>query len=406
MENNIVAPKTEKESVISTVASVFVSLFFVAGLICLMYVTLTSKKETFSFFENRNLSEFPEYTVEGALDGSYFTSVDTYIREHSAFRTSMLKLNTYVDKDIIRRPVVNDIVIAGDVLLPFNEYEVVDENEIVAQAEGAALKHETTAKTVESYGGKYYYVALPTQYMCHGDKYPWYLSDRSEYLAFSSSVFFSELNKRGVSLIDMMEYYEKAGRPEYFSSGVDHHFGIIGAYETYLEIVRRFREDTELDIPVLSESDYVLETVPNKYIGSRSRKIIGMWESDERLGIIRPKEDIPFERYNNGFHIAPTLCYLPENENEDVLYTMYMGGDVAHTMIDTGREELPKVLIYGESFTNAIETIAWYSFDEMHSIDPRYYKDKTVDELIAELQPDLVVCVRDYSVLLREEWSE
>ena len=77
-----------------------------------------------------------------------------------------------------------------------------------------------------------------------------------------------------------------------------------------------------------------------------------------------------------------------------------MGGDVAHTMIDTEREELPSILIYGESFTNAIETIMWYSFDEMHSLDMRYYKDMTVDEFIEIVQPDVVVCVRDYSVLL------
>lgn len=49
------------------------------------------------------------------------------------------------------------------------------------------------------------------------------------------------------------------------------------------------------------------------------------------------------------------------------------------TTIDTGRRELPSILIYGDSFTNAVESIAWYSFDRMESADFRYYKDKTLD---------------------------
>ena len=255
----------------------------------------------------------------------------------------------------------------------------------------------------ESYGGKYYFVAIPCQYMCYESNYPWYLNDKSEFLGASSEAFFSELEKQGVSLIDVMELYESAGRPDYFSSTVDHHYGIRGAYETYREILRRLEEDTDLTFPTLLEDDFETKTLPNRYIGSRSRKIFGLWDSTERLKLILPKEAPTFTRYNNGYAISPELFDLPENDTDDVLYTTYMGGDVAHTMIDTGREELPSILIYGESFTNALETIAWYSFDEMHSLDMRYYKDMTVDEFIEIVQPDVVVCMRDYSVLLETE---
>ena len=77
-----------------------------------------------------------------------------------------------------------------------------------------------------------------------------------------------------------------------------------------------------------------------------------------------------------------------------------MGGDIGLTEIDTGREELPSILIYGDSFTNAVECIAYYSFDKMYSIDQRHYTESTLEEFIAQHQPEIVVCIKDYEGLM------
>ena len=65
-----------------------------------------------------------------------------------------------------------------------------------------------------------------------------------------------------------------------------------------------------------------------------------------------------------------------------MLYSLYMGGDVGETVIETGRPDLPSILIYGDSFTNPVECLAYYSFDEMRSIDLRHYKDMTLADYI------------------------
>ena len=91
---------------------------------------------------------------------------------------------------------------------------------------------------------------------------------------------------------------------------------------------------------------------------------------------------------------------MPGNEWQDVTYNLYMGGDIAETVIDTNREDLPSILIYGDSFTNALECITYLSFDKMYSLDLRHYQDMTIEEYIAMTQPDVVVCIRDYESLL------
>ncbi len=115
-----------------------------------------------------------------------------------------------------------------------------------------------------------------------------------------------------------------------------------------------------------------------------------------------PNEPLPYLRSITGEPVDGEVYALPDNDWQEVLYTAYMGGDLSESRIDTGREELPDILIYGDSFTNALECVLWYSFDTMYSYDFRYYTGHTLDELIRKYQPDVVVCVRDYQQLLLE----
>jgi len=389
-----------KKQRISFISSLVIVLFFVAFLFGGMVATLLRESETYSYFENRNLASMPEFTVDGALDGSYFSAVDTYIKEHSAGRTSLLKANTYLDMYVLKRPVVNEVVITDGLLLPWNNYETVNTDDINYWAATVAERLKSHSDLTESYGGKFYYVAVPCQYVCYEDSYPWYLNNREEYTDVSTGAFFGKLNELGIDYIDMLEYYESAGKPESFTSTIDNHFSIFGAYDTYVEIIKRINADTDYALDMLEKDEYTVETLPNPYLGSRPRKLFGMWSSDERLSTITPINAPAYERWNYGSQGAPIVYALPQNPWESVLYTMYMGGDIANTVIDTNREELPSILIYGDSFTNAVECVAWYSFDTMYTLDFRHYSQTSLDDFINEYKPDIVVCIRDYEALL------
>jgi hypothetical protein len=70
-----------------------------------------------------------------------------------------------------------------------------------------------------------------------------------------------------------------------------------------------------------------------------------------------------------------------------------MGGDFGETVLETNRPELPDVLIFGNSFTNALETLLYASFDETRILDLRHYTGGSLKDSIAEHQPDIVLCV-------------
>ena len=384
----------------SVLDGAFVFVFF--AVLCLVAIlTVFRPKAQYSFFENRNLAVFPELKSETVLDGTYFKDLDTYIQDHAAGRELCLKSDTFIDLYVLRRPVINDrIVVAGDVLLPYKEYSTVDTAAIETGAEAVSENLLRHSEEVREYGGEFYFVAVPCQYVCYEDSYPWYLNNLSDYTEASSSALFSKLDEKGVKYVDMRAVASESGSLAGYSSKVDNHFGIEGAYQTYRAVMERIKEDGGPADLVLNDGDYSIEYLPNKYLGSRGRQLFGLWETDEKLAVIYPKEEIPFERYDNDNVFPLTAVYSIPAENEEALYSLYMAGDIGRTEIRTGRDGLPDVLIYGDSFTNAVECVAWYSFDTTYTVDFRHYKDKTLSELIEERKPDIVICIRDYEAFL------
>ena len=110
---------------------------------------------------------------------------------------------------------------------------------------------------------------------------------------------------------------------------------------------------------------------------------------------------MPFTRTDNGAAVPATLYTLPE-EGSVVDYNIYMGGDIAETVLQTDRPELPDLLIFGDSFTNPLETLLYTGFNETRCLDLRYYQGSLLD-YVRTYQPDVVLCVRDDTAYLSPE---
>lgn len=382
------------------VIAVVGTLFYGAYYTIKQYISVENPDSDYSYFENRLRSAFPAAESARLLDGSFFTDVESFVVDHMLKRDKVLELDTRLNMDIIKRPVVNDVVVTEDALLPFNEYETVNKEEIGREAEVIAdncRKHTDTAK---KYGGNFIYVAVPCQYVCYEKSYPSYLNNRCEYTADECEALFSMFDLKGVDYIDMYGIFQNDGMPDGYTSPVDNHYNIEGAYRTYEAIIDRINEKTNFNIAKLDNTNSYIKKLPNRYLGSRNRKLFGLWECDTHLGILLPNTPIDFERYDYSKKTVPTVYTLPENDTDDVLYTLYMYGDIGNTIIDTHREELPSILIYGDSFTNPVESIIYNNFDCMHSIDYRAYDGMSVDEYIEKYKPEIVVCIRDYESML------
>lgn len=386
-------------------ADLFTAVCFVGFLALALAATLLRPKSGYSYYENRSLARPAELTLETLLDGSFPACVEPVLQDHAVGRNTLLKTFAWADLRLFHRPVVNETVPSGDLLLGWNRYEIVDPAAITQQAQAMADQLSRLQDIIQSYGGHFYYMAVPGQYTYYEDAYPDYLNSRSAYTARELPSFAQAMADRGVPLIDLGEILSQEGAPAEWYSATDYHYQFGGALAAYRAILDRVNQDLGLDLTVLEGDALRQETLPNPYLGSRARKVFGLWPASERLTIGLPADPIPFTRFDNGSQGAAQVYDLPPDDVQPVLYSLYMGGDIGETVIDTGRPELPSILIYGDSFTNPVECLMYYSFDQMRSVDLRHYKDMTLADYIAAYQPDIVVGIRDYEALLSQDYN-
>ena len=87
-------------------------------------VILWSHRETTAYYENRTLAERPALTWQSLWDGTFATAFESWFSDHAPGRTTLLEADTAVQMKVLRRPVVNDIVLSADgVLVPFLSYD-------------------------------------------------------------------------------------------------------------------------------------------------------------------------------------------------------------------------------------------------------------------------------------------
>ena len=358
-------------------------------------VILWSHRETTAYYENRTLAERPTLTWQSLWDGTFATAFESWFSDHAPGRTTLLEADTAVQMKVLRRPVVNDIVLSADgVLVPFLSYDEYTEQDYAGPAASIAENYGKLNDHVKANGRSFYFVGLPEQRVYFEEKFPDYLNNHETEAQTADALFIQALEDQGVRFLNMEAVYDELGRPEEFYSTVDHHYNYYGAYTAYRSIMDTLASDG-WDLPVLTEDKIDLVEQPFPYIGSRNRKLYNLWPNTDKAVIGVQKDPVAFTRYDNGELSEKPLFILPEDPVMPTTYNLYMGGDFGETVLETDRPELPDVLIFGDSFTNALETLLYASFDETHILDLRYYTDKSLKDYISDYQPDIVLCVQN-----------
>ncbi len=371
---------------------------FVLILFAVPAATWLSPRQDISEIENRRLASAPELTRESLLSGDYFLDWETYFKDHVVLRGAMIKGNTWLSLNLLDRVVVNDIVPVENRLLPY--LTPPTEAGGAASAEAMADRLALLSEAVASYGGTFLYVGVPTQMTVFADEYPSYLYSGAE-LRAEAAAFSAALAERDIAFLDMAQVFDENGGAKTYYMSTDHHYTLKGAFLVYQTLCERLKS-TGYVIPTLTENDLLFSAVEAPFLGSRSRALYYLPRLHDDFYTFALKEPIAFTRADNGQPVPASVIRLPEPLSGGVGYGAYMGGDIAETVIATNRPELPSILLFGDSFTNAVETFLYTSFDETRSLDLRHYTGMALTEYVRLYRPDIVVCLRDDANYLTE----
>lgn len=367
---------------------------FLAFLFGVAALTLLLPKDGTSYYENRALAQTPAFTWESFLSGDYFDAWERYCTDHVPRRGSLLKFQTILQADVLRQPTVSGVFLDSDVLLGSHSYNDWDLQHLPSSARDCAAGIGQWAQAAAVYGGQLYYAGLPEQTAYFVDRYPAYWRNRQWLYEPTEAAMKDAFAGADIPYLSFYEKFRAMGCPKalYFAS--DHHYTVHGALAVCQDLLETVNARQGLGLFVPGEGDLAFTTLPNPFLGSRNRKLFNLRPMGDALTIASYRTEIPFRRFDNGQEVDPSLFLLPETAEETVLYTVFMGGDKGETVVDTGRPDLPSALIIGESYTNALETLLYASFDCLYSIDPRYYEG-SIAGYIAEHQPEVVIVLRD-----------
>lgn len=366
---------------------IFLLAFCALVLAAVPVLTAFSHAADYSIYENRTLAARPVFSFDALFSGEYFEGWENYLRDRVFQRDALLAFDARLET-AAGRPFVNDVRTSDAALLPY--VEGADPAAAARDAARMARDLAAVAAQVESYGGVFLYVGVPNQYSVYRAGYPAYMDYVAEGLDAVHDAFFAALSEAGVAYLDMGAVFED---PAAYYFKTDHHMTLPGSVETCRAIFDALR-GMGVEIPdCLADVSY--RTLPNDFYGSRGRKLYGLSPYTERLEVFGAAPDVAFARADNGEAVAASLYTLPASEAEPVSYGVFMGGDIAETVLTTGRAALSDALIFGDSYTNSIETVFYTGFDETRSLDLRYYEGGTLSAYLDAHRPDVVVCVRD-----------
>ena len=98
----------------------FPALFLLALLLTLMLTMfeLMHSPSNWSIEENRALASAPQVSARSVWDGTLAQDAEAFYKDHIAARRLLLKLDTAIQMQVLRRAAVHDVVVGNTVLLP------------------------------------------------------------------------------------------------------------------------------------------------------------------------------------------------------------------------------------------------------------------------------------------------
>ena len=350
------------------------------------------RRQKLSVYENRLLAAHPAFSLHSVWDGSYFRGWDDYFADHIYHRDDRMREYQWLQLYLKRAVITNDVVITEDALLPllpFQDYSSYDYN---PNANSAVDRLTQLQSGVEAAGSSFLYVGVDEQRTALADRYPSYLYSKSDYYETMGQTFRSACENAGIHTLFLRDRLTGQDQLRYYSA-VDHHFNFRGAYETYRAVCEALAPSLPA-FPVLQEEDLGLYQLPGEFYGSYNRRLYDLSPIHEQLTVFDLSVLPSYTRWDNGERTDAPVLKLPE-EGDKVQYTVFMGGDKAETVIQTNRPELPSILIVGDSFTNPVEALCVYSFNEIRSLDFRHYQEMSLSEYLSLHPVDAVVIIRD-----------
>lgn len=433
--------RKEKQNIDKTLA-VKVVAFFLMLYVGAAVSFMIPLRPTYSESEKRELKEFPKFSYEAIVSGSYFDDISTWFSDTFPFREQLTKLNTSIKK----LSGFDSIAIHGDVDLgdeipdvplevpvtdePQTEPQTTPETtapqttetqtteneeptpDIKTQSLGAILVAGNSAYEYYNFSSKLapdfincvsnikgtagnksnvYTLLIPTSMditLHDSIRKDINSSDQKKALDYFNSSF------KNVTAVSSIYDVEKAHKDEYTYFRTDHHWTALGAYYAYEEFCKA---KGVTPIPV---TDY-LTTSFDGFLGtfySSSGQSSALGDTPDTVVAYLPRNNVDCtlteadDKQYKWDVISDVSSYT-----SNLKYLTFIGGDQALVTINNlDMTEGSSCLVIKESYGNAFVPFLIPHYKNVYVIDPRHYKG-TLSDFTTNNQVDDIIFLANIS---------
>lgn len=183
---------------------------------------------------------------------------------------------------------------------------------------------------------------------------------------------------------------------EHIYSRTDHHWAPLGAFYAAEALAKT------AGVPFRQLNDGYQECIVRRYVGS-------MYSFSKDIAVKNAPEDFVYHKPTDVEYTTTYITYKTESrkiigeyppqqgtffktykDGSGGAYCTFMGGDSKITAVRTGTKNGRRILIFKDSFGNAVPGYLFYSFEEIHVVDGRYFNKNIIKYVKDNKITDLV----------------
>lgn len=368
-------------------SKLFITILLLFSLVILFKLCLNSNE--FNFVDNRMSYKFEKPTIKTILSGEYQESVANAIADqlpkYNYFKLIYLKIANYTNYLSVKlfkldhkNKYINfdGINLYKDYLIytPTSKDNMID----VSKDDLTAINNLTTNTNANIY---FYFVDSDYNHNFEDNTNNGYLT----YLIDNLNI-----PKENISYLDITDFktYQK-----YFYK-TDHHWNHLGSYKGYTDIANLMNFNNILT----SNEEYCYDNIPS--YGSKSKQLAGLKILNETICLYTyTYPNLQF--YNSNEELAEYGSTLAEIESSPELsYAGIYGGDYPELIINNlDSSNGKKLLIYSNSYSNAVNKLLASEYQNTYIIDGRYYDETSMVEYINSHEIDDVLILANDMLL-------
>ncbi len=325
---------------------------FLVLTLTVLVITLFREKGSISYQENRVLAGRPSFSVEAAVNGDITRDFGSYITDHFAGRSYLLKLKGVIEINVGER-MINGVYISSDRLLSANNLKNVS-------TEGFTEAVNTFS---DNYEGTVYFTALPTSTGVYGEMLPEYLNTGAEKQRIDS--LYGDLGDK-VRRIDAYSIL-KMLNDNYIFYRNDTKWTSYGAYCVYRTVIQK------LGFSPIAYDRFTIEHVTGDFRGNLYNRSQYTGIKADMLDIYeyrRGTEIVSCKSYDNSGAAHDAKLYDKSFIGTNDMYRLYLGEKTLMLRINTGLNNDKKLLVIKDDYANCFVPFLTQHYSEICVISP------------------------------------